>query len=1161
MDIQAVPGMISILYVDDEPSLLEIGKMFLEQNKLFSVDTITSASEALSAIAGKGYDAIISDYHMPGMDGIEFLKCLRASGNTTPFIIFTGRGREEIVIQALNEGADFYLQKGGEPLSQFAELGHKVQIAVMQRRAVASVLDHERREADIINFLPDATFAIDTNGVVIAWNRAMEIMTRVKSSEMLGKSNYEYAIPFYHERRPILIDLVLKDDPITAGKYPILTRDGKALYSEIIIPHFNEGRGAALWFTASPLFDTLGNIVGAIESIRDITERKQAEERILESEQNYRVLFESATDGVLIAQDGRMVNINPALIRLLRRPVEEIISRPFTDFIHPDDRELVMSRHVHRLQGDETPTGYEFRIITGDRQERWVRNNSVRILWSHTPATLSFLTDITGQKLTETRIIAANEEYTRLLDQIQDIYYRSDNEGLLVKASRSFATLLGYDDITECIGRNIADDFYLHPADRKHLLEVISRNGSVTDHELFLKKKDGRPVLISTNSHVYTDKTGNVIGIEGTFRDMTERKKTENALRESEAKYRTLVETANEGVWTIDTDFLTTFTNRKMQQMFGYTAEEMLGRPVWDFVPPDEIESMKQALRMRRLGVPGHYEREWVRKDGTSFWCFTSASPLFSPEGAFVGSFGMFTDITERRHMEETLRESEAKFRAIIDQSYQFIGLLRTDGTLIEANRSALALVGATESDIINRPFWETPWWTHSEDLQKKLKDAIRKAACGETVRFEANHLTADGHLAWIDFSVKPVVDPTGKILFLIPEGRDITGLKCFEDQLIKKNEELNASYEQITATEEELRANLEEMTLQERVIRESEEKFRSLVETSPDIIWEIDSKGIFRYISPQIQAITGYTPEEIIGRPITDLVPEEVRPSAIKELGRLFSKTGSLLPFEVPSRYRDGREMILEIRPALTGTNGINRGFRGVAVDITERKRGEAALRLANRQLKLLGSITRHDILNKVSVILGFLKITGMKFKDPELVMYLETMESTIKDIRSQIEFTKVYENIGTHEPQWIDLDTVMPRTQVPATITFQTAVQGILVFSDPMLEKVFFNLLDNSIKHGEHVTEIRVSSCRSGEDLVIKWEDNGIGIAGDDKERIFERGFGKNTGLGMFLMREILSLTSITISETGAPGKGARFEIIVPKGAWRLREVEQNR
>ena len=142
---------------------------------------------ALTLLNSKNYDAIISDYQMPEMDGIEFLKRVRTSGNTIPFILFTGKGREEVVIQAINEGADFYLQKGGEPKSQFAELAHKIRQAVHQRRAEASIHDLERREADILNFLPDATFAIDTHGVVIAWNRAIEEMTGVPGSGDAGK--------------------------------------------------------------------------------------------------------------------------------------------------------------------------------------------------------------------------------------------------------------------------------------------------------------------------------------------------------------------------------------------------------------------------------------------------------------------------------------------------------------------------------------------------------------------------------------------------------------------------------------------------------------------------------------------------------------------------------------------------------------------------------------------------------------------------------------------------------------------------------------------------------------------------------------------------------------------------------------------------------------
>ena len=127
--------MISILYVDDESAMLEIGKLFLERGGQFSVDIISSARDALVLMATKNYDAIVSDYQMPEIDGIEFLKKVRSSGKTIPFILFTGRGREEIVIQALNEGADFYLQKGGEPVSQFTESAFKLRHAVQKRWA------------------------------------------------------------------------------------------------------------------------------------------------------------------------------------------------------------------------------------------------------------------------------------------------------------------------------------------------------------------------------------------------------------------------------------------------------------------------------------------------------------------------------------------------------------------------------------------------------------------------------------------------------------------------------------------------------------------------------------------------------------------------------------------------------------------------------------------------------------------------------------------------------------------------------------------------------------------------------------------------------------------------------------------------------------------
>lgn len=271
---------IQILYVDDEPDLLELGKIFLELLGDFSVTTITDANKAFEQIDSQLFDIIISDYQMPEVNGIEFLKKVRNSGNSIPFILFTGRGREEIVIQALNEGADFYLQKGGDPKSQFTELAHKIRQAVKQRKLEKSIRNHEQREADILNFLPDATFAIDRDGIIIAWNQAMEKMTDIPSEEILGKGNYAYSIPFYQVQRPMLINLILNDDPDIRLKYPWVKREGDHLSSEITLPVFHNRKGPSFWFTASPLYDNQGTIIGAIESIREITEIKRSEDAL-----------------------------------------------------------------------------------------------------------------------------------------------------------------------------------------------------------------------------------------------------------------------------------------------------------------------------------------------------------------------------------------------------------------------------------------------------------------------------------------------------------------------------------------------------------------------------------------------------------------------------------------------------------------------------------------------------------------------------------------------------------------------------------------------------------------------------------------------------------------------------------------------------------------
>lgn len=272
--------MISVLYIDDEPALLDIGKQFLEFTEGIQVTTLPSAQLALEELASRPYDAILSDYQMPEMDGIEFLKEVRQRFGEIPFILFTGKGREEIVIQAINNGADFYVQKGGEITSQFAELIHHIQIAIERRHAIDSLRDSEQRFADIIDFAPTPMFAIDTEGKVIIWNKAIEDLTGIPAADMLGRGNFEYALPFYGERRPLLIDLIREPGSRIGSNHYVLTKKERTFLTAESIITYPTGVPRYFESRVSLLYNEDHQIIGAIESIVDITGLKRTEEKL-----------------------------------------------------------------------------------------------------------------------------------------------------------------------------------------------------------------------------------------------------------------------------------------------------------------------------------------------------------------------------------------------------------------------------------------------------------------------------------------------------------------------------------------------------------------------------------------------------------------------------------------------------------------------------------------------------------------------------------------------------------------------------------------------------------------------------------------------------------------------------------------------------------------
>ncbi|WP_319579221.1 ATP-binding protein [uncultured Methanospirillum sp.] len=219
-------------------------------------------------------------------------------------------------------------------------------------------------------------------------------------------------------------------------------------------------------------------------------------------------------------------------------------------------------------------------------------------------------------------------------------------------------------------------------------------------------------------------------------------------------------------------------------------------------------------------------------------------------------------------------------------------------------------------------------------------------------------------------------------------------------------------------------------------------------------------------------------------------------------------------------------------------------------------RNRQEEALKTVNKKLSLLSTLTRHDILNLITALTGYMEISEDMTENSELLVLMKKEVALIRSIGEIISFTSDYELVGMKTPVWQEIGTVFAGVSSDLEregIRVSSSVDGMWIYADPLLARVFANFIDNSLRHGHNITAISLSSERKGDDLILIYSDDGEGVATDEKEKIFLRGYGKHTGLGLFLIREIFAITRITIREKGIPGEGVRFEMNIPRGNYR--------
>jgi PAS domain S-box-containing protein len=346
-----------------------------------------------------------------------------------------------------------------------------------------------------------------------------------------------------------------------------------------------------------------------------------------------------------------------------------------------------------------------------------------------------------------------------------------------------------------------------------------------------------------------------------------------------------------------------------------------------------------------------------------------------------------------------------------------------------------------------------------------------------------------------------------------------------------------------------------------EEELRKNEERLQLAIEGGDVGIWECDvTPEPDLIVSQKVLDLLGYQGESTtVDIALLEKIihPEDIE-KAISSLKNFLSGASSILNEEQRLLCSNGSYKWLLFRGKVIRYDVMGKPAHvaGTILDISEMRKYRDMIELTNRRLHLLNSITRHDLLNQLTILKGALDLLTAEPPDEHAAPFITMIQKATATIERQITFTKDYQDIGVNEPAWQDLAETINRASSllhSERITIDIHVGNVRVLADRLLEKVFYNLLDNTLRYGgEPLTTIQVLSREEESGLVIIFEDDGIGITRKEKSRIFDRGVGQNTGLGLFLVREILAITGITIAETGEAGKGAKFEIHVPRGRY---------
>ena len=972
----------------------------------------------------------------------------------------------------------------------------------------------------LIEASADGLVTVDEAMNITDVNEAMCRMVRRQRNQLVGSAFHHYFT-----------------EPQRAAEGVQLTFREGSVANYVLTLQVADGEQLPVSFNAAVFRDASGVVRGIFASARDIRSQKQLEDKLHASQFYTRSLIESNIDALMTTDPlGIITDVNQQMETLTGQTREQLIGTPFkTYFTNPDQAES----GIRQVLQEGRVTNYELTASASGGKDTVVSYNATTFFDKDgkLQGVFAAARDITVQKELDQQLREQQYYLRGLIESSVDGLITVDPDGFITDINDRMCQMTGYSR-AELVGTPFGD-YFTEPERARQGVRQTFEVGYVTEYALTLLGRSRRLLQVSFNASVFKDQTGKLQGILASARDITDRLRLEEQLREQQTYLRGLIESSVDGLITVDPEGFITDVNEQICRMSGYSREELIGSQFKQYFT-DPLNADTGVKRTFAEGVVTNYELVLKSKTGRKATVSFNASVFRSAEGRVQGIFASARDISEQARLQTQLVEQQAYNRSLIEASPDALFAIAPDGAVTDVNEGAERLTGHPRRQLVNSRF--ATYFTEPE----QAKEGVRKTlAERRVIGYELTLITRYGRRMMVSFNAGVFTDASGNPLGILAAARDITSQKELESRL-----------------------------------RDSQFYTRSLIESNIDALMTTDPLGIITDVNEQMKTLTGYSREELIGSPFKQYFTD---PNRAEDGIRQVLREGRVTNYELTARSREADTTVVSYNATtFYDQAGRLQGVFAAARDVTERKRFEQTLQEKNVELeqaslakdRFLSSMS-HELRTPLNAIMGYTGTLLMRLPGPltsEQTKQLKTIQSSsghllslINDLLdlAKIESGKVEVNLQPVDCQEV-VDEVMtalaPLAQAKG-LEFKSDCadgQAVIRTDRRTVRQILINLANNAIKFTDKGwVQIRLTRRSvDGARIAIEVIDTGIGIKPEDQTRLF-RAFEQvhagrrteGTGLGLHLCHKLANLIKAQIEFESDFGKGSRFTLLLPE------------